>query len=415
MGLFRRHILANNIDYSTTVLVQNNTRWIVAQRDSISISVSTGLLEVSLDNSETFPNSLAWTEADIVGQAWIHPNGNISIMTRDNKIYLTDYNLLSISEVTVYDTDGVTPYIPHTPINPLYAGFYYYTSSHQSNHDESGMHVFINYSNAYSSGGTPIHVVYSTNNGESYKIAFKFGQNSRYFDDGTATGGTTGTPLGDPLQTIACKHGHSIIYCPYNGKWLCFTGDKKWTTSTPYIQEVRWLWLTYNEGTDTWSVEDIVFNTTPTESTRLKTDDGFFVGEYLVYGSDYTAGTDINETGVFRVHIDDIPDISKHQQLIPLQSAADQIVDMDYDKNTGYMVATVAEGVFPYNNYSLIAAKNYGSGEYSFYNFNEKVIFRIHSPNEKGFFRMDSNTTAFSSLMGECILLKIGDNLFNNL
>lgn len=412
MGLFRKHPPSLGVDYSRTVIIQDTSRWVIAQRDSVSIAVSANTLEVSKDNRNSWI-STTFIDADKVLQGYVFRNGNICFFTEDNKIYLTDFNLSHVTEKTIFDTDGVTPYVPHTPADPAHAGWYYNTSSHLENNTDTDLYVFGNYANAYNSGAAPLHLVYTKDFGETFKLCYKFGQNPRYRDDGTASGGGTGTLLGDAGNTVVTRHIHAVTYCPFNDSWYCFTGDRLWSPAAQ-DDEIHWFKGNYTPATDSWVWADIDFGFQPDQNSRLKTDDGFFVGEYLYYGSDYTAGTDLAETGIFKVHVDDISDITKHQQLISLQDPADVVLNLNVDRDTGYIVATVANGSFPFDADILLIAKNYGEGDFAFKTFSDNFFLRTHSTDSEGFFRMDS-APAFSTLQGETFFIKIGDDLFDNI
>ena len=66
--------------------------------------------------------------------------------------------------------------------------------------DGKEMLVWGNYCNVMG-GAVPVNIFYSTDNGQTVKIAYAFGQNPYYRDNG-ARGGSTGTLLGDPDNPV---------------------------------------------------------------------------------------------------------------------------------------------------------------------------------------------------------------------
>ena len=57
------------------------------------------------------------------------------------------------------------------------------------------------------------------------KIAYAFGQNPHFRDDGSAGGGKTGTLLGNPDNPVICRHIHTVAYNPAENAFYACTGD----------------------------------------------------------------------------------------------------------------------------------------------------------------------------------------------
>lgn len=416
MRVARQYIaIFQGVDYSNTEVVIRND-WVIAQRENISLRVSNNLLETSQDNSMSFNRSIAFSQANKVREAYIHKNGNITLFTTDNKIYKTDYFLNTIVERIVYEADGVTPYPIHTPINTDFRGMYYNTTASPDDTLDNDVYVFGNYANAFSTGAAPIHVVYSADFGETFKVCYKFGQNTAYRNDGTANGTSgTGDLLGDPNNPIVTRHVHAVKFCPHNGKYYMFTGDAN--RAIPANDEIHWFEGTYDKQLDTWSWIRLDFGlTVPIEETsNLKTTDCFFEGDTMYYASDYTGGTDITKTGLWKVKIDDINDPTKHEQIIPLRNANDAMICVMVDRNTSYIVATIVKGPFPTTTYELLVAKDFGNGDFAFKTFGNSYLLKPHSVNKKGFFRMNNSLDWASPLHEQSLFIKVGDDLFDNL
>ena len=90
-------------------------------------------------------------------------------------------------------------YLPHTPQNPDNPGWYFHTLSGVLSWDIGGKEMLVwgNYCNVLG-GAAPVNIYYSTDNGQSVKIAYAFGQNPNFRDDGSPGGSTTGGAAGQP-------------------------------------------------------------------------------------------------------------------------------------------------------------------------------------------------------------------------
>ena len=82
----------------------------------------------------------------------------------------------------VKDVDG-SDYVPHTPQKPELPGWYFHTIAGVVTWDVNGKEMLVwgNYCNVIG-GATPVNIYYSTDQGETVKIAYSFGQNP-YFRD----------------------------------------------------------------------------------------------------------------------------------------------------------------------------------------------------------------------------------------
>ena len=103
-------------------------------------------------------------------------------------------------------------------------------------------------------GATPVNIYYSTDNGQTVKIAYAFGQNPHFRDDGSPGGGTTGTLLGDARNPVICRHVHSVAYNPAENAFYACTGDGDRAEG----HECHWLRGTYDAKKDKWQWKVIV-------------------------------------------------------------------------------------------------------------------------------------------------------------
>ena len=397
-------ITSGGVDYTNTTIIQYSDKWVIAQRDELSIAVQSGLLLISYDNSITFPVTKAFANADKVINGYVFRNGNIMLSTIDNKIYLTNYNLDFITEKIVYKADGVTPYPIHVPQEALNPGRYFYTHKYMESTEATDIYIFGNYCNV-NNGAAPVIMVYTADFGVTWKISYEFGQ--LYRDNGGSGGSTTiGTLLGDVNNPVLTRHTHHVEYSPENNKWYCFTGDHNST-------EIHWLEGVYDEINDIWTWVVINFNITITEQSRLKSTEMSFYNEYLYYCTDSTGISVSNdENGIWRVPINSIADINTHVKIIDFPDYRDVCSNLKIDKNSGNILFTViTESTGDTDTIGI--ATNFGEGEVQYKTFPGMAFIRLNSPNSAGFFRLDTNRTL--TLQNKSFLIKVGFDLFNNM
>jgi hypothetical protein len=415
MGLFKKQTTSlAGIDYTSTDL-QILDYWIVASRDNNMMRVSTNLLECSLDAGSTWTNSLAFTDYDKIDHAYIYANGNISVFTNDNKIYLTNISLDSINEV-IPTTDGTTSYIPHTPSNASYPGAYFNLEAHMSSTNNTNIHVLSPYGNSVAINGgvgaSAMTIPMTDDYGVSWRITYEFGQNQVYTDDGTASGSSGGTLLGDSGNSVVCRHMHNVEYNSYNDKFYLNTGDNVWTFTTPDMEENNWFEGTYSSGTISWSRISFTDLDPIPRTHKLKATGMFFVGEYIYWASDANPVTVPDEQGIFRSKISTFSDPTTHETVLQL-GTNDVVICMQVDENTGRVLCILLDE----NDDSLdrlLVANDYGHGSYEIYTVPDNpILLRLNSPNSEGYFRMDFN--GFNNAQTKSILIKLGEDLFTNL
>jgi hypothetical protein len=392
-----------DINYDKTIILDNTSSWVINQRENISFSVEDGFIKSSTDNSNTFPNSIAFADANKIQTCHISQNGNALFQTSDNKLYLVDYLCTSITEKTV------TGLSIHTPSNASYPGRYFYTHKYMTP-QAIDVYCWINYCNV-NGGAAPINIFYTTDNFNTIKIAFSFGQNGHYKDNGTASGGSTGTDLGDSGSTIITRHGHSVEYNPNTGKWLCVTGDS--SKSFPTVKEIQWVEGVYTEETDSWVWTALDFGFTLEQNTRYKVGEGFFYGGYYYYCTDITSATNMDEGGIWRVPDSSLNNSASHQKLITVRTIKETISGIKLDPNTNNIIFTLADyGDSPVSIKYIGVAKNLGLGKVGYYKIDGADFIRPSSINNDGFFRFDYDK--FETLHGRNHFIKVGEDLFEN-
>jgi hypothetical protein len=158
--------------------------YIDSQRDNRAFGYGDGKIYLSEDNAKTWAHSAPFADADNITFSCLLKNGNIIFATR-NQLYLSADNLKTHRAITVKNTDG-RDYLPHTPKNPDEPGWYFHPldGEHVWEVDGREMLVWGNYCNVRG-GQVPVNIYYSTDSGETVKIAYAFGQNPHFQQKGT--------------------------------------------------------------------------------------------------------------------------------------------------------------------------------------------------------------------------------------
>lgn len=316
---------AGLLSRSTTVVDYQRKQWItVFQSGDKILARGYNQMRYSSDNGENWTN-YTFTNAGQVSFGYIWANGNITFGTY-TKVYFSNNGLSSVSELTIKDTDGVTDYTIHTPVSGTYPGEYFRPQAYPKRQyiDSNEVLVIGNYANVQG-GAAPVNVYHFYNNGANVKLAYKFGQNPYYRDDGTSDGGTTGNLLGDSGNSEWCRHVHIIQQDPDTGTFYMCTGDSDRTEQN----EVKWFTGTYNTGTETWAWTKIYEGA---NVDRMKAIGLVFVNGYIWWGSDDTYGTDY---GIYRCAKADIATLASHQRMY----LADNVI-VGLDITDGKLIAT---------------------------------------------------------------------------
>ena len=224
-----------------------------SQRDNKAFGFGGGKVFLSEDNGETWPHQMAFPDAKRITFSVILRNGNVFFAT-GTQLYLSTDNLKTCTPITVKNANG-TDYVPHTPKNPKHPGWYFHPLDGVHTWDVNGAEMLVwgNYCNVRG-GASPVNIYYSTDNAQTVKIAYAFGQNPHYRDSGSAGGGPTGTLLGNPDNPVICRHLHCVAYNPGENAFYACTGDRV----QPEGHECHWLRGTHDAQKDEWSWKVIV-------------------------------------------------------------------------------------------------------------------------------------------------------------
>ena len=356
-------------------------RYIDSQRGKKAFAYADGMLFLSKDNGRTWPRSLAFPEAQRITFSHILKNGNILFAT-GSKLYLSPDSLKSYRQITVKALDG-SDYLPHTPQNPQNPGWYFHTLPGTVSWDVNGkeMMVWGNYCNVLG-GATPVNIFYSTDSGRTVKIAYAFGQNPFFGDDGSAGGGKAGKLLGNPDNPVLCRHVHTVAYNPAENAFYACTGDIDRGAGL----ECHWLRGTYDAKKDQWQWKVLV---SVDSNSRYKSGGINFVGGKCYWISDANAFRPWNEgdydRGIFCCDPADIANPKKHTLLFNPQVESGSMIIQD-----GVMLAAHCGPASPMNT-GFIISTDMGKtwAQYDLKEFGKRCPTRFHEKNGEGWFRVD--------------------------
>jgi hypothetical protein len=350
--------------------------YIDSQRDNKAFGFSDETLFLSEDNGRTWPHSLAFPKAQDVTFSCILKNGNVLFSTR-SRLYLGEDNLKTCRQITVDDAAGAD-YPPHAPQNADNPGWYFHPLNGVHTWDVNGreMVVWGNYCNVLG-GAVPVNIWYSTDNGQTVKIAYAFGQNPHYRDNGSPGGGPAGTLLGDAGNPVICRHIHCLAHNPAENAFYACTGDRDQAEGA----ECHWLRGTYDAGNDKWHWKVIVSG--PSNS-RYKSGGINFVDGQVYWIADAN-GPLPHDRGIFRCDPAEIANPAAHTLLFnPEYECANMIIQ------DGVILASHYATASPYTT-GFIISLDLGKtwAQYDLKEFGKRSPVRFNRKNSEGWFRVD--------------------------
>ena len=353
--------------------------YIDSQRDNKAFGFGDGNIFLSEDNGRTWPHKSAFPNAENITYSCFLKNGNILFATRA-KLYLSTDNLKSYKQIIVKDTDG-SDYIPHTPKDADKPGWYFHTLDGIHTWDVNGKEILVwgNYCNVLG-GAVPVNIYYSTDSGETVKIAYSFGQNPRFQEKGTDPEDKSGKLLGNSKNSVICRHIHACAYNPAENAFYVCTGD----IDRGHGHECHWLRGTYDEGKDKWNWEVIV---SANSNSRYKAGGINFVDGKLYWIADANGknGTMPHDRGIFTCDPTDLADTKKHTMLFnPKFESANMIIQ------DGVILASHCAPASTYGT-GIIVSLDMGKTweQYDLKKFGARSPVRFHKKNSDGWFRVD--------------------------
>ena len=335
-----------------------------------------GRVFLSEDNGRTWPHGTAFPDARQIVFSCILKNGNV-LFSALAKLYLSTDKLKTYRQITVRDTDG-SDYVPHTPKDAKRPGWYFHNLAGVDTWDAGGVEMLVwgNYCNVIG-GASPVNIYYSTDAGQTVKIAYSFGRNPYNRDNGSGGGGRTGTPLGNPDNPVICRHVHCVTYNPAEDAFYACTGDH----DKPEGLECHWLRGTYDAKKDRWHWKVIVSDKM---NSRYKSGGINFVDGKLYWISD-SNGRKPFDRGIFRCDPADIADPAKHTLLFNPGVESGNMIIQD-----GVILASHCAPASPMNT-GIIVSLDFGKtwAQYDLKEFGKRSPCRFHRKNGEGWFRMD--------------------------
>ncbi len=248
-------------------------------------------------NSEASWTTYSYTDSGKIESAYIFDNGNV-FFTKLNQVFGSTDGCANISEIIPKDLLG-NNYIVHVPANASFPGIYYQSWDYIPKTTVSGSEVAVwgNYGGNYL-GAAPNNV-YSCDNTLAITVRYQFGQNPTQRDDGTSSGGTTGTLLGDAGNSLVTDHVHSTAFDSANNTFYVECGDGyaciiKGVVGTPWVWSIVWQ--------------------RPVNETRM-----WGCGMKIIDGVCYwgTEHFSASPKGIVRCNVADIANVSNHKMLFP--------------------------------------------------------------------------------------------------
>ena len=350
--------------------------YIDSQRDNKAFGFDDATIFLSQDSARTWPHGIPFPNARNITFSSILKNGNI-IFATGSRLYVSTDNLKTYKPITVKDADGAD-YIPHEPQNPENPGWYFHPLDGVHTWDVSGveMLVWANYCNVLG-GAAPVNIYYSADGGNTVKIAYAFGQNPNYRDNGSEGGGSTGTLLGDPANPVICRHIHCVAYNPAENAFYACTGDRDIGDK----HECHWLKGTYDADNDKWRWTVIV---SASSNARYKSGGINFVDGKLYWIADAN-GPEPYDRGIFRCDPADIAKPEAHTMLFNPQYESANMIIQD-----GVILASHYATASPYAT-GFIISLDMGQtwAQYDLKECGRRSPVRFDKKNSEGWFRVD--------------------------
>jgi hypothetical protein len=350
--------------------------YIDSHRDHKAFGFRDETIYLSEDNGQSWAYSAAFPDAENITFSCILKNGNILFATRE-KLFLSTDNLATHRQIIVKDRDG-GDYLPHTPQDPDQPGWYFHPLDgiHTWDIDGSEMLVWGNYCNVLG-GPVPVNIYYSTDSGETVKIAYSFGQNPRFQEKGTEPASF----LGDPTNPVLCRHIHAVAYHPAERAFYACTGD----INRGHGDECHWLRGKYDAQADSWDWQVLI---SVNSNSRYKSGGINFVDGQLYWAADANGPKlpeEKHDRGVFRCAPADLTDPAKHTLLFNPEYEMANMIIQDGVILAGHCApaSTYATGI--------VVSPDLGKtwAQYDLAEYGARSPVRFHPKNSDGWFRVD--------------------------
>ena len=350
--------------------------YIDTQRDNRMFAFQGEKIMLSEDCGRTWPHVAEFDEAQDITFSVLLKNGNVLFATRE-RLFLSTDKLKTHREIIVKRPDGAE-YRPHTPKDPANPGWYFHSLDGEHCFEVGGKEMLVwgNYCNVLG-GAVPVNIYYSTDNGETVKLAYAFGQNPKFQQKGAKPDEPM---LGDASNPLIARHIHNVTYNPGENAFYACTGDIDRT----HGKECHWLRGTYDATADKWDWKLVI---SVDSNSRFKCGGINFVDGkcYWIADANGPAIASRHDRGIFMCDPKDITDTSKHTMLFnPGYESANMLFQ------DGIFVATHCAPASPYG-CGIIWSGDHGKtwAQYDLKEFGARSGCRINRKNSEGWFRMD--------------------------
>lgn len=350
--------------------------YIDSQRDSKAFGFGDGKVFLSEDNAQSWAHSAAFPDAANITFSCLLKNGNTLFATRE-KLFLSTDNLKTLREIVVKQRDG-SDYTPHAAKNPDQPGWYFHPLDgiHTWEIDGREMLVWGNYCNVMG-GPVPVNIYYSTDGGETVKLAYSFGKNPNFQEKGTPSE----SYLGDPQNSVICRHVHGVTYNPAERAFYACTGD----INRGHGNECHWLRGVYDSQTDRWDWKVLI---SVNANSRYKSGGINFVDGQLYWAADANGPkqpAEKHDRGIFRCAPADLSNPAKHTQLFNAEFEMANMIIEDGVIVAGHCApaSTFKTGIA----FSPDMGRTWA--EYDLAEFGPRSPVRFQPKNSDGWFRVD--------------------------
>jgi hypothetical protein len=350
--------------------------YIDTQRDNKAFAFLGTKIMLSEDCGKTWPHSAEFAEAQNITFSVIMKNGNILFATREHLFLSTD-NLKTLHEIIAKGLDGAD-YLPHKPVKADQPGWYFHSLDGEHCFEVDGMEMLVwgNYCNVLG-GAVPVNIYYSTDSGETVKVAYSFGLNPK-FQQKDAPPETA--MLGDSKNPLIARHVHNVCFNPAENAFYACTGD----IDRGDGKEVHWLRGSYNSLDDTWDWKRVI---SVDSNSRFKAGGMNFIDGKMYWIADANGPALANryDRGIFTCDPKNFTDPSKHTMLFnPMFESANMLYQ------DGVFIATHCAPASTFKN-GIIWSSDKGKTwtQYDLVEPGPRSGVRIQRKNSDGWFRMD--------------------------
>ena len=350
--------------------------YVDTQRDNRAFAFLGTKIMLSEDCGKTWPHVADFSEAQDITFSVLLKNGSVLFATRE-RLFLSTDNLKSHREIIVKRPDGAD-YRPHKPVDPKNPGWYFHSLDGEHCFEVGGREMLVwgNYCNVLG-GAVPVNIYYSTDNGETVKLAYGFGQNPKFQQKGAPPDAPM---LGDPTNKLIARHIHNVTYHSAENAFYACTGD----IDRGHGKEVHWLRGTYDAKADAWEWKLVI---SVDSNSRFKAGGMNFIDGrmYWIADANGPALANRHDRGIFTCAPADFTDTSKHTLLFnPMFESANMLYQ------DGIFIATHCAPASTYQN-GIIWSSDKGRTwtQHDLKAPGPRSGCRINRKNSDGWFRMD--------------------------